>query len=226
MLHNFNVKATLTATALLMPLLGNAQLVAAASQSRSVIDLAVTNQARSVEDRERDASSRPSDVLSFIGIESGMAVLDMNAATGYYTELLSYAVGPTGHVIAHNHSAATKLLDAKALQRRYANNRLANVEQLFARHNDIHLPANSLDAVLMSMVYHDTYWYDAKVDWGPVDQHALLLDLFAALKPGGIVGVVDHYAKAGSDPYASAMAVHRIRSGNRQTRFHSGRLRA
>ena len=76
--------------------------------------------------------------------------------------------------------------------------------------NDLRLPPNSVDVVLMSMVYHDTYWYRDGVDWGPVDRPALLASLRAALKPGGIVGVVDHYAAAGRDPFESVMAVHRI----------------
>ena len=62
----------------------------------------------------------------------------------------------------------------------------------------------------MSMVYHDTYWHDDDVDWGPIDRQALLESLLNALKPGGVVGVVDHYAAAGRDPYESVMAVHRI----------------
>jgi predicted methyltransferase len=60
------------------------------------------------------------------------------------------------------------------------------------------------------MVYHDTYWHRDGVDWGPIDRHALLESLFTALKPGGIVGVVDHYAAAGRDPFESVVAVHRI----------------
>jgi predicted methyltransferase len=38
-----------------------------------------------------------------------MTVLDLNAATGWYTEILSRAVGPTGHVIAHNHPGLARL---------------------------------------------------------------------------------------------------------------------
>jgi predicted methyltransferase len=64
--------------------------------------------------------------------------------------------------------------------------------------------------VLMSTVYHDTYWHSDTVDWGPIDRHALLTRLRTALEPGGIVGVIDHYAAAGADPTASVMAAHRI----------------
>lgn len=139
-----------------------------------------------------------------------MTVLDLNAATGWYTEILAGVVGPNGRVIAHNHPGAHATLSAHAFEARYGGNRLPNVEQVFVRHNDLRLPPASVDAVLMSMVYHDTYWHDADVDWGPIDRPALLEALLTTLKPGGIVGVIDHHAAAGRDPYESVMAVHRI----------------
>jgi len=149
-------------------------------------------------------------VLAFLGVAPGMAVLDLNAATGWYSEILARAVGPSGRVIAHNHPGARTTLPAGALEARYANNRLPNVEQLFARHNDLRLPTASLDVVLMSMVYHDTYWHRDGVDWGPIDRQALLESLRVALKPGGIVGVIDHAAAPGQDPFESVQALHRI----------------
>lgn len=165
---------------------------------------------RPAQDRARDATSKPAEVLGFFGAAPGMHVLDMNAATGWYTEILARVVGPTGHVIAHNHPGARDTLAPEDFERRYGGDRLPNVEQVFVRHDDLRLPAESLDFVLMSMVYHDTYWHDADVDWGPVDRDALLAALFRALKPGGIVGVVDHYASQGSDPFESVKALHRI----------------
>jgi predicted methyltransferase len=149
-------------------------------------------------------------VLAFFGVRPGMTVLDLNAATGWYTEILARIVKPSGRVIAHNHPGARTTLSTDALEARYGRNRLPNVEQIFVRHDELRLPLVSLDVVLMSMVYHDTYWHRDGVDWGPIDRQALLKALREALKPGGIVGVVDHYAAAGRDPFESVMAVHRI----------------
>jgi predicted methyltransferase len=149
-------------------------------------------------------------VLAFLGVAPGMTVLDMNAATGWYTEILARVVGPNGRVIAHNHPGARMTLPAEAFEARYGGNRLPNVEQIFARHNELRLPRGSVDVVLLSMVYHDTYWQDDGVDWGPIDRQAMLESLLDALKPGGVVGVVDHCGAAGSDPFESVKALHRI----------------
>jgi predicted methyltransferase len=162
--------------------------------------------------RSRAAASAVLDeqVLGLLGIAERMAVLDVNAAGGRFAERLAQAVGPRGRVIAHNDPGARAMLGDDAFERRYGGNRLPNVEQLFAQHNDIDLPAASLDAVLMSLVYHDTYWHSPSVDWGPVNHAAFLERLFDALVPGGVVGVIDHRAAPGADPYRSAAATHRI----------------
>jgi predicted methyltransferase len=165
---------------------------------------------RPAEDRERDGVSQPAEVLAFCGIGPGMRVLDLNSATGYFTELLARSVGPDGRVIAHNDPGALEMLGALAFERRYGNGRLPNVELLFATHDDLRLPARSLDAALLFLVYHDTYWFDPNVSWGPVDQPSLLGSLYSALAPGGLVAVTDHRAKPGADPRESAKATHRI----------------
>ena len=46
------------------------------------IRAAVASIERLPQDRERDSSSKPAEVLEFLGIAPGMRVLDMNAATG------------------------------------------------------------------------------------------------------------------------------------------------
>jgi predicted methyltransferase len=176
----------------------------------AAISAALSDPARPADDRSRDATSKPAEVLAFFGVAPGMTVLDLNAATGWYSEILARVVGRSGRVIAHNHPGARNTFAAEAFEARYGNKRLTNVEQVFVRHNDLSLPPGSVDVVLMSMVYHDTYWHRDGVDWGPIDRPLLLESLHAALKPGGIVGVVDHYASAGRDPFESAMAVHRI----------------
>ena len=174
-----------------------------------VYDEAIGHPDRPPEDVARDASSRPREVLAFLAARPGMAVLDFQSGTGYFTELLSRVVGDAGKVYAHGHPG-NSILGPEVYERRYGSARLPNTELILARHNELAPPAASLDAVLMSMVYHDTYWHDEHVDWGPVDRPALLATLHRALRPAGTVLVIDHRAESGSDPYRTAMAAHRI----------------
>ena len=164
---------------------------------------------RPADDLARDAASKPAETLAFMHVKPGQTILDFQAAGGYFSELLSYAVGPTGKVYTHNHSHEG-VLSPEVFEQRYGNNRLPNVEQLLARHQDLDLPTASLDAVLMSMVYHDTYYYREGLDWGPVDHKAFLAELYDELKPGGVIAVIDHAAEPGTDPYKSAIDTHRI----------------
>jgi predicted methyltransferase len=175
-----------------------------------VIRAAIEHPARTNEDRERDAGSKPAEVLAFVGIASGMRVLDLHAGSGYYTEILARTVGARGRVIAHNHPAARTKLPAALFERRYGADRLPNVEQVFSRHGDLEIAAAALDAVLVSLAYHDLYWFADGVDWGPIDVPELLAKLHRALTAGGIVGVVDHSASPGADPFESSIAAHRI----------------
>ena len=65
----------------------------------SLAELLASN-ARSDEDRARDADRNPAAVLEFLGIEPGMDVIDIMAAGGWYSEILAMAVGPDGSVTA------------------------------------------------------------------------------------------------------------------------------
>lgn len=56
---------------------------------------------RSAEDRLRDRVRKPIEVMEFLGVEEGMTVLDVIAAGGSYTGVLSAAVGPSGKVYSH-----------------------------------------------------------------------------------------------------------------------------
>ena len=69
---------------------------------------------------------------------------------------------------------------------------------------------NSLDAVLFIMSYHDLYWRPKDGSWPATDAAAMLQQVHAALKPGGVVIVEDHVDVAGADPLVNVDEVHRI----------------
>lgn len=159
-------------------------------------------------DSEADSRRKPDEVLTFFGIRPGMRVLEMFAGGGYYTEILSGVVGEQGSVVAHNN--APYLVYAKAqLDRRFTPGRLSNVERLTAENNQLELDERSFDAALFILAYHDVYWVNDAVGWPAIDGPVLLAEVFAALRPGAVVGVVDHVAAGGSG-IDSIQNMHRI----------------
>jgi predicted methyltransferase len=169
---------------------------------------AVSQAGRSDTDRTRDAGRKPAEVMAFFGIAPGMDVLDMFSGGGYYTEMLSNVVGDKGSVIAHSNQAYAQFVGEEATNR-YANNRLSNVKILMAENDALEMPNGAFDAVMMILAYHDIYYISPENGWPKIDGESLVAELFQALRPGGIVGVVDHYASAGS-PSSTGDSLHRI----------------
>lgn len=178
------------------------------SAAASIYEQAVANPDRSDADRQRDAGRMPARVLDFIGIGRGMSVLDMFSGGGYYTELLSRVVGPEGRVVAHTNSAYAGFVGDETVNR-YADNRLPNVEILLAENNELELPAAEFDVVMLILSYHDLYYVEPANGWPRIDAARFRAELHKALKPGGVLAVVDHYAAAGS-PRETGNTLHRI----------------
>lgn len=152
----------------------------------AALERAMANPARPAEEKARDAARKAPQVLDFLGLEAGMTVLDINASTGWYTEVLSYAVGPNGKVYAQNRagSPGAEAIAAKAT-------RLSNVVNWEQAISDI--PAGSVDFAITGLNYHDFYNRDPNVAAGIMNQ------VMGALKSGGILGIIDHEGSPGMD---------------------------
>jgi len=170
-------------------------------------DATVAQPGRSKADRERDSIDHPAEVLRLAGIKAGMKVADVLAADGYYSELLSYLVGPKGHVQLINNAAFEKWSEG-AWAKRLDNGRLPNVEHQVAELEHMPLGDKSLDAVLLIKVYHDM-WAKPDTIWPKVDVPAVLDEIAHAIKPGGVLLLVDHSAAPGTGS-ADADRIHRI----------------
>ncbi len=97
-------------------------------------EAALAHPDRRTADADRDQSRKPAEVLAFFGIEPGMTVLDMFSGGGYYSELISYIVGPEGSVVAHTNSAYLNFV-GEEFEERHRGDRLANVEVLMSDNN-------------------------------------------------------------------------------------------
>ncbi len=168
---------------------------------------AVAHAGRPTDDVKRDEVDHPAEVLRLSGIRPPMVVADFLAADGYYSELLSYLVGPSGKVYLLNNDAYDKWSE-NHWQGRIA--RLPNVVHETISVEHLGLPARSLDAIILIKVYHDLYWHPDEGPWPKdIDPGAVLTEIARVVKPGGILLLVDHSAKPGTGS-ADAGTLHRI----------------
>ncbi len=174
----------------------------------SVYQQAVANPARSSEDRQRDAREYPAEVMAFAGLKPGMKVADVFGGGGYYSELISYVVGPKGAVWLVNNPPYEDYAK-KELKTRFDAGRLPNVKHVVIDPKDLKLGKGAFDAALIVLSYHDLYYVDVENGWAAIDAADFLGQIHSALKPGGAFLIVDHAAKAGTGK-SVAKDLHRI----------------
>lgn len=158
---------------------------------------AIASPTRIDADRLADAKRKPLEFLQFTDVRPGMLVLDIAAGGGYTTQLLSLAVGSTGIVWAQSDKPMP------ALEARLANQKQSNIIPVIRPLEDpVPDDAPKLDLITIIMNYHD-------ISYMAADRVKMNQRLFAALKPGGHLVVMDHSAKAGAGTSA-ALTLHRI----------------
>ena len=155
---------------------------------------------RPAEDKQRDEVRKPVETVQFLGIETGDSVIDVIAAGGWFTEVLSAAVGPSGKVYAQNPEFFVQR-EGFVANEKARHDRLGNVE---AVHGDLAKAnlAGKADAAITALNLHDIY----NGQGGEAAAVALVKGVYDALKPGGVFGVIDHVGIAGQDN----AAFHRI----------------
>lgn len=167
---------------------------------------AVDSADRTDADRALDAGRKPDLTLSFFGIRPGMKVAELGAGGGYTSELLARVVGTSGKVYAQNSAFILERFAKGPLTERLAKPDLAKLANITRsdRPFDDPLPAEvkDLDAVINVLFYHDTVWQG-------VDREKMNRAVFAALKSGGVYGIVDHSALPGSG-LTAVETLHRI----------------
>jgi predicted methyltransferase len=173
---------------------------------------AVNDIARPQADRDRDASRKPGDLLAFAQIDRGETVGDYIMGGGYVTRLLAMAVGPSGKVYAFQPTEFIGFRPAYATEqdetvKAYSDEQgnPTNVFPLRASISDPGFPAGELDTIITVMNLHDLFI-------GPMAEgtgEKAIAALYAALKPGGTLVVVDHKAAEGAGLEA-ADTVHRM----------------
>jgi ubiquinone/menaquinone biosynthesis C-methylase UbiE len=124
----------------------------------------------------RELYSAREAVVEAVGLKPGDWVADVGSGTGLYTLMFAEKVGEEGQVFAED--IEPLFLDLVA--RRAADADLKNISAVFGREDDVTLPANSMDVVFIADTYH---YFD--------DREAVMRSVLKALKPGGVLILVE-----------------------------------
>ena len=197
---NFLVATTLALAAL------SGQSIARDSTPTHLV-AAVADAGRPDADKQRDADRKPLQTMQFAGIKSGTQIVELVPGGGYFTRLLSKAVGKGGKVYAVAPApkpdapagAPDRAASVKAIA---ADANYQNVTVLVQPIKRLELPAK-VDVVWTSQNYHDVH------NVPDIDLLAFNKSIFDALKPDGVYFVIDHVAA--SDAAADVTSkLHRI----------------
>jgi SAM-dependent methyltransferase len=125
---------------------------------------------------ERESEERPSLAIQELGLAPGMIVADFGSGSGYYTERLARAVGPTGKVLAVDlQPEMLQLVGARAQHLG-----LKNIELVRSAEDDPRLPTGVVDLILMVDVYHEL-----------ATPQRVLRAMKAALSPRGRIAILE-----------------------------------
>ncbi|MFC5741328.1 class I SAM-dependent methyltransferase [Dyella tabacisoli] len=152
---------------------------------------------RSPENRARDKYRHPTATLQFFGLNPGQTVIEITPGNGWYSEIIGPLLHDSGHYIAavyaegggENASKAKASLANKFSLDPAHYGKSSIVE--FNGNAPVFGSAGSADLVLTFRNVHN--WSVAG------NAPAMFKAFYAVLKPGGVLGVVDHRASAGVD---------------------------
>jgi predicted methyltransferase len=188
--------------------LAAAPVIAAVQPPESIAAAAADSAHRSADNVKLDEGRKPAQVLQFLGLKSGMKVLDLFGGNAYWAEITAPVVGPKGHVTVWE---PTQFYGDKTKQS-FATFMAAhpNVSIVTSPFEAPDLPKNYADWVILNDNYHDTYWQNPKLKIPQMDPNAFVKAVYAAMKPGATIGVIDHVASPNNDTRATVEKFHRI----------------
>lgn len=176
----------------------------AAQPDATAFDAVITGDWRTPEFAERDRYRNPAQTLAFFGLQPGHTVVEITPGGGWYAEILAPYVRGQGQYVA-------AVVDPEALEEdrgEYYARSINTLDALFAANAgqfdharvvrydpaapDFGEPA-SADMVVTFRNVHN--WL------GAGQAEGMFEGFFAVLKPGGVLGVVDHRAAENGAEY-------------------------
>ena len=169
---------------------------------------AIAAPGRTPDNVKLDEGRKPAEVLNFFGLKKGMRVIDMFGANLYWAEIMAPVVGPRGHVTIWQPSQFMN--DDRRKNFAAFAKRQKNVSLISSPFEAPNLPANSFDVMIMNLDYHDVYFESAERKIVRMDPDQWLRTIYGAMKPGAVVGIIDHVALPNGDTRGTVAKLHRI----------------
>ncbi len=171
-----------------------APAAASADDTAGKLRAALGGAHRSEKNRARDPHRHPLETLTFFGLRDSMTVVELSPGGGWYTEILAPVLKDRGRLVLTGGDPATNK-GAKEFR-----DRLAQTPDVFGKVEFVVWappakvdlgPPGSADMVLTFRSVHG--WIGSK------SAEAVLKAAYDVLKPGGVLGLVEHRANPGMD---------------------------
>lgn len=181
----------------LLPLLALSSAAIARPADVTAIKAAVADTHRTDAETHRDQYRHPVETLTFFGLRPDQTVVEFNPGGGWYTAILAPMLSAHGHYIGlviHGEKAEASLAKLIAAGGdRYHGATAATLDPASASST---VPDNSADEVLTFRNVHNL------IMAGGDTANGAFKAWFRMLKPGGVLGVVDHHLPESADSAA------------------------
>jgi predicted methyltransferase len=168
---------------------------AAAPDAGALLDAAIASDIRTAEEKARDVWRHPKETLEFFGVEPSMTVVEVWPGGGWYARILAPYLKSGGGVYLAAHfdpgSGARAAAAVDQFKADFSDTKVFGDVRIGALGAGPIAPPESADIVLTFRNVHN--WLASG------DAEAHFRAYYAALKPGGVLGVVEHRANEDAD---------------------------
>jgi predicted methyltransferase len=182
--------------ATMAPMTSNADNHGLDDKTNAAIDAAVRGAHRSERNRARDQYRRPKETLAFFGFRSDMSVVEFSPGGGWYTEILAPALRDGGKLYAAHYG-----MNAGNYQRRSLGGFLRKIGETPDVYDQVVVttisepggePMAPLASADLAVTFRNVHNWLEPGAGGEAGATETFAEMFRVLKPGGILGVVEH----------------------------------